>query len=258
MIALDDRTRGYWQYQYDVVKLHLVPLLEHWGLHLDGARVLDVGCNTAGGTCAMHDAGAACKGFDLYPEFIEAGKALQGNRNIALFSGDMYKEAIPFAGERFDLVMLHDVFEHLYNKDEMLGKLAEYLAPGGKLLITFPPYFSPYGAHQQNLRTSFARIPFFHLLPFAISYILPRLKDEDPIIVNEIQKLAELKMGIAGFEAIITRNHFHVDQREAYLIGPNHIRFGLKPIPAGPIADIPLLREFIVTGVIYLLSKGDR
>ena len=36
---------------------------------------------------------------------------------------------------------------------------------------------------------------------------------------------------------------------------PNHIRFGLKPILAGPIVRVSLLNELLYTGVMYLLAK---
>ena len=123
-------------------------------------------------------------------------------------------------------------------------------------MITFPPYYSAYGAHQQLLNNHWAKLPFFHLLPFALSRILPRLKGEYPHIIEEIQKLGRLKMGMKRFEAIVERNGLKVAGKQAYLVSPNHIRFGLKPIPAGSVAEIPILGEVACTGVVYVLSKA--
>ncbi|MFN0157261.1 MAG: class I SAM-dependent methyltransferase [Bacteroidota bacterium] len=254
MTTISEHTTKYWQYQYDVAKDYMLPLLQGWGVQLQGADLLDVGCGTGGGTCATCDAGALCVGFDINERLIDEALVLQNNRTIHFESGNMYEQVVPFGGRKFDLVVLHDVFEHLDDKDATMQKLASYLKPTGKILITFPPYFSAYGAHQQLLRAPFARLPFFHLLPFAISTVLPRLKGEHPYFVEEVTKLGRLKMGMKEFERIAARNHLTIDGKQAYLIGPNHIRFGLKPIAAGPVAEIPLLGELLSSGVVYLLS----
>jgi hypothetical protein len=122
-------------------------------------------------------------------------------------------------------------------------------------MITFPPYYSAYGAHQQLLQTSWAKMPFVHLMPFALSKVLPRLKGESPYFVGEIQKLGRLKMGMRRFEEIANRSALTIVAKQAYFISPNHIRFGLKPIPAGKVSEIPILGEMMCTGVVYLLSK---
>ena len=221
-----------------------------------GASVIDVGCGEGGGLCAMYDAGAASScGFDVEMGRVEAAKHLKGDRRIFLTTGNLHEDPLPYSENLYDIVVLHDVFEHLDHKDTVMKKLAAYMKPAGRLMITFPPYYSAYGAHQQLLQTSWAKIPFFHLMPFALSKILPRLKGEPSYFVEEIQKLGRLKMGMKKFEAIASRNGLKVAGKQAYFISPNHIRFGLKPIPAGKVSEIPILGEVMCTGVVYLLSK---
>jgi SAM-dependent methyltransferase len=183
----------------------MVPLLEQWDIMLSGAYVLDVGCGEGGGLCAMHDAGGDCTGFDIDGPRVEAARQLKGERNIPLTTGNLYDATLPFSDQRFDIVILHDVFEHLERKDDVLQKLLGYMKPDGRLLITFPPYYSAYGAHQQLLRAPFLKIPFFHLIPFALSLILPRVKGEVPYFVEEVRKLGRLKMGMRKFEGIVAR-----------------------------------------------------
>ena len=256
MTELSQHTRTYWGYEYDVTARFMIPLLRRWGVPVAGSAVLDVGCAEGGGLCAMHDAGGHCAGYDLDEQRIASALALQGERNIDFRTGDVYQASRPHPGAEFDLVMLHDVFEHLDQKQAMMTALAEYLKPDGRLLITFPPYYSAYGAHQQHLRTWFARLPFFHLVPLAMSRTLPRLRGESPVIVEEIQKLARLKMGMAKFETIPAASGMRILRKRAYLISPNHIRFGLIPLPAGPVARVPILSEVLCTGVVYLLGKA--
>jgi SAM-dependent methyltransferase len=232
----------------------MVPLLKQWGVSLKGSSVLDVGCGEGGGVCALHDGGARCVGFDIDRQRVEAARLLKQERDIHFVVGSIYDESVPFAGEGYNLVVLHDVFEHLEEKRKMMARLRSSIAPGGKLLITFPPYFSAYGAHQQLLSAPYARLPFFHLIPFTLSRLLPRMKGEDPSVVNEVRKIGRLRMGMRAFEAIAQAERMRIVQKQAYLIGPNHIRLGLRPVSAGPVAAIPVLREILCSGVVYLLS----
>lgn len=250
-----NHTRRYWQYEYDVAAKYMIPLLAQWEVPLREATMIDVGCGEGGGVCAMYDSGMHCVGFDIEEHRIAMARLLQGERSIQWELGNLYGTELPFSDLQFDLVVLHDVFEHLDRKQEVLEKLKSYMKPDGNLMITFPPYFSAYGAHQQLLNASWVKIPFFHLLPFALTWLLPHINGESSRIVEEVQKLGILKMGMSKFEEIIAHGGLRVQGRQAYIIGPNHIRFGLKPIPAGPIADIPLLREVACTGVVYLLSR---
>ncbi len=256
MNAIPDHVRTYWQYEYDVSVRYMIPLLESWGVVLRGASVLDVGCGEGGGVCSLVDAGARVIGYDINSDRVAMANLLKGERQITMTAGNLYVDPMPYEGMRFDLVVLHDVFEHLENKALSMDRLTRYLNTRGKLLITFPPYYSAYGAHQQLLRSQFARIPFFHLLPFSLDRILPRLKGEEPVFVEEVQKLGRLRMGMGGFEKIARAAGLTILGRQAYLIGPNHIRFGLTPIPAGIVARIPGAREILCTGVVYLLGRS--
>jgi SAM-dependent methyltransferase len=256
MNSLPEQAQRYWQYEYDVSARYMIPLLEQWDISPPGKSVLDVGCGEGGGLCSFHDIGAHCAGFDLEPGRVEVARAMAQGRSIEFTVGDLYGEALPFLGRQYDIVVLHDVFEHLEEKERMIEVLKNFLAPEGVLLITFPPYFSAFGAHQQLCSSRIVRIPFFHFLPFGVSHILPRLKGEQPATVKEVQKLTRWKMGMRKFEHLARCGGLRLLHRRAYLISPNHIRFGLRPIPAGVIADLPLLREVACTGVVYLLARA--
>lgn len=247
--------RYYWQYEYDVVAKYLIPLLRESGVEPAGLRMLDVGCGDGGGLAAMVDSGMICKGFDVHPRRIALARAMNGDRAMDLREGDIYRTPVPFAGETFGLVVLHDVFEHLDEKERVLEVLASYLVPGGKLLITFPPFYSAYGGHQQLMRTWFARLPFAHLIPGMVSVVFPRLRGESRDFVEEIQKLCRLRMGIGKFERLLARVPLRAAVRRTYLISPNHIRFGLRPMASGVLGRLPLIRELFTSGVVYVLER---
>jgi SAM-dependent methyltransferase len=254
-VPLSDHTRKYWRYEYEVAQRYMVPLLTQWGVRLAAASLIDLGCGEGGGVCAMHDAGAHCAGFDIDQGRIVAAGALCEDRQIRLTVGNLYDERVPFSGEKFDVVVLHDVFEHLEQKEMVLARICGFMKPAGVALITFPPYYSAYGAHQQHCVAWFARMPFFHLVPFGVSRLLPRLKGESPPVIAETLKLARLRMGMGRFERIARYGGVRILHKRAYLISPNHIRFGLRPLPAGFLAEIPVLNEVLCSGVVYLLGK---
>ena len=112
-MELTQHTREYWKYEYDVCALFMIPLLRSWGVTLEGRSVLDVGCGEGGGLCALFDQGAVCVGFDIDEYRIQVARELQGTRTIGLTTGNLYAHEIPYAGRDFDLLVLHDVFEHL-------------------------------------------------------------------------------------------------------------------------------------------------
>ncbi len=255
MIEINDHDRYYWKYEYDVVAKYLLPLIRQWGVKSEGASLLDVGCGDGGGLAAFHDAGMVCKGYDIESRRVELALQMNEGRQMDLRVGNIYVAPPPFSGERFDLVVLHDVFEHLDHKDRVLQTLRSYLGPIGKIVITFPPYFSAYGGHQQLMRTWFARLPFMHLVPFMVSDILPRMRREDPVFVEEIRKLSRLKMGMRKFELLLAAAGLRLEAKQGYLVSPNHIRFGLKPIGSGIVGYLPVIRELFTSGVVYLLGR---
>ncbi len=257
MLSITDHDRRYWQYEYDITARYIIPLLKYWQIPTAGASLLDVGCGDGGNMCALIDAGLRCKGFDIESRRIELAECMKGERQCEFRTGDLAADPRPFQNERFNLVFLHDVFEHLEQKEEMLRILGGYLAPVGQIVMTFPPYYSAYGAHQQLLTSPLGRIPFIHLVPGFCGKIFSRLPGETPVFVTEIQKLARLRMGISTFENIVRRTGFSIRAKRLYLISPNHIRFGFRPVGAGILGNIPGIREILVSGVVYILSKSS-
>jgi len=98
-----------------------------------GKRVLEIGCGAGGGLSALHDAGFEVRGCDYSGELIEFGTA-QGVPGLVV--GPV--EAIAESKEKFDLIYLHHVFEHVGRPLPTLCSVQKLLKPDGRLLIIVP------------------------------------------------------------------------------------------------------------------------
>ncbi len=128
---------------------------------LMGRRILDAGCGMGDRTVASILGGAgSAVGIDTDPEKLRWATALaerNGCRPEFLLGS---VASLPCRGESFDLVLLLDVIEHLEDPLTALAEVHRVLRPGGRVLIAFPPYNSPWGAHL----TEHVRLPWAHLL----------------------------------------------------------------------------------------------
>jgi SAM-dependent methyltransferase len=99
-------------------------------------RVLDAGCGTGGTTAWLRRYGAVV-GVDLA---AEAAPFWRDRGLHAMARGSV--AALPFAGDRFDLVTCFDVLYHRGVVDETaaLGEFCRVLRPGGLLLVRVPAY----------------------------------------------------------------------------------------------------------------------
>jgi 2-polyprenyl-3-methyl-5-hydroxy-6-metoxy-1,4-benzoquinol methylase len=105
-----------------------------------GVRVLDLGSGpgiVAGALTALADKHVTC--VDAEPDHLEAAAARGVARTVLgdLTDTDWVEQ---LAGERFDVIVLADVLEHLVDPGGLLRLLGEreLLAPDGRLVISIP------------------------------------------------------------------------------------------------------------------------
>ncbi len=90
----------------------------------------------------MMDFGCGEKPYrDLFQveEYIGVDIAVSGHGTEATEVDVFYDgRHIPFPDAHFDSVLASEVFEHVFNLDEILAELHRVLKPGGRMLITIP------------------------------------------------------------------------------------------------------------------------
>lgn len=133
--------------------------------NLDGLHVLDFGCGMGGMTlwyasnwdCRVH-------GVDIDPVHIEVAQTLVRDYNL---SDRVYVELRDVVeqplNDTYDLITLNDVAEHipLPVLDKILKQLSKVLKPNGRIIVSYPPWKSPYASHVYHA----VKIPWCQFLP---------------------------------------------------------------------------------------------
>lgn len=220
--------------------------------------ILEVGCGDGGNLLPFAKRGDDVVGVDISVNRINGAKSFfaQEKVNAHFICADILK-LNEYKGY-FDLVICHDVIEHIGNKQEMLSRIEYFLKPSGLLFIGFPAWQMPFGGHQQICHNKLLSIiPFYHLLPQRIYKTILYAGGESKECVNELLSIKNTKITIENFEKLIDKTSFRIVDRCLYLINPHYeVKFGLKPRRlAGVFARMPYIRNFLSTSCFYILQK---
>ena len=264
-----DWTTYYWTYQHELVSAYLVPCLREWDAWREGVRVLDVGCGDGGASAALAEHGATVHGFDLDPRRVEGGveRARARGLQVHLSTADVTDASTlgAFDGP-YDLILFRDVLEHIPDVDAAMRNCGARLADGGAIVVIYPPYWSPFGGHQQILHPPkkfglrWAKLPFVHWLGLGAWRALARGPQGDDAEWPEIETIRRACLTIGGLRRRANAHGLHVARARRYLLRPTfRLRYGTPVLGAGPLGTVPGLREVLVTGSWELLrAKGDR
>jgi SAM-dependent methyltransferase len=112
------------------------------------AKILEIGSGTGGNLEMLSTFGTVCA-LEMDPKARSIALEKSGGRfNIHLGS---CPDDIPFADDKFDLICLFDVLEHIHEDVETLFAIKRLLKEDGKIIITVPAYQWLWGAHDVHL-----------------------------------------------------------------------------------------------------------
>lgn len=249
----------YFQEQSSTIQNHVLPFLNQMITIDENTAILEIGCGEGGNLKPFLDMG--CKrilGVDMSADKIVNAKAFFSNdpnkANIEFITSDIYD--VDNIG-KFDIIMTRDVLEHIHGQERFMEYVKRFLKPGGKFFLGFPPWYNPFGGHQQMCESKvLSKLPFFHIFPKPVyEFILKSFGETDP----KIEALMEIKdtgITIERFEKILKNTGYKKDKVLYYFINPNYeAKFGLKPREqVGFISSIPYVRNFLITTSYYLVS----
>jgi SAM-dependent methyltransferase len=252
----------YRRYQATLAARYLIPTLRRWSIDPAGKRVLEVGCGDGGCGAELQRAGARLTALDIDARLVQICDVLHRREGLEIhtFVGDICDANCPGLEEGpFDLVLLRDVVEHLDELELGLGVILAHLAPGGVLYVEFPPYYSPYGAHQQILprrKLGFLpipKLPYIQLLPDAA---FRSLVAGNTNAHREVARLRGIRLTLRKFEQQTRSMGLRIRKSKPYLSRPSfQLRYGIPVLGASVLGRIPILNELLVTGVDYLLER---
>jgi len=104
-------------------------------------EILENGCGV--GMYLKHLAEDAAFAVGLEIELDRAAEAC--GRGLAVVSGA--GEELPFCASKFDLILSHEVLEHVTDDRRCLGEMVRVLKPGGRLVLFVPNRGYPFETH---------------------------------------------------------------------------------------------------------------
>ncbi len=250
----------YFNMQYQNSREFVLPMIEKH-LTIDGnTRVLEIGCAEAGVLKAFTERGCECVGIELAAHRLELAKAFMKEEVdkglLSLLNKNIHDVDIEAdVNGKFDLVILKDVIEHIHDQESFIKKLREFVKDGGFIFYGFPPWYMPFGGHQQNVKNKFlSLLPYYHLLPMPLYKAVLKGFGETQVKVDNMVEIKETGISIERFERIVKRAGFSIPAKRHFLFNPIYrYKFGVEPRGQfALISAIPFVRNFFTTAVYYL------
>ncbi len=216
-------TRGL-ERRLDLVRQHV---------DLEGKRMLDVGCGVGAFVRRLREFSDDVCGFDIDEENVRKG--IDEVPGLGLAVG----EYLPFADDTFDVVVLHEVLEHVADDLETLKETRRVLKSGGKAIIFTPNRMYPFETHGifVGKRYVFGNIPFVNYLPDLVrNRLVPHARVYTTRRLRRVYRKARLKPLLhtyvfPGYDHIMARRQIvgHVLRLLSYPFENTPLRiFGLS------------------------------
>ena len=151
---------------------------------VQGKRILDVGCATGYLGARIKNLGNYVVGADISGPAVDKASKILDEAYVFDLEGFW-----PNLGEKFDLAILPEILEHVFDPIEVLKKVKSWLKEGGEIIITTPnilPWtnrikimFGKFEYTDQGL------MDFGHIRFFTYKYLNQVLKDSGFVMVKE-------------------------------------------------------------------------
>lgn len=249
-----DRYR-YFREETATTEKYFIPYLSEF-MDVGDISVLEVGCGEGGNLLPFARRGCRVVGVDLSEQRVRQAESFFSREcaagtfvcdDVMHYRGD---------GRLFDLIVCHDVVEHIHEKEKMLLALKRLLAPGGRLFVAFPAWQMPFGGHQQIARSwVVSHLPFVHLLPELAFCLMLRLFGEDASKINELIGIRRTRCTVEMFEREAAYAGYTVCDRRLWLVNPHYeVKFGLRPIRlCRQLSALPYIRNFMASSCFYVV-----
>jgi SAM-dependent methyltransferase len=141
-------------------------MILRWGLPQGKKRVqriLEEGCGTGTYVRALLPYADQVCGIDVEPEYLQKAVASLPTAHLQL----ALCEKLPYPDNYFDLILNHEVIEHVQDDGETAAEMVRVLKPGGRAVIFAPNRLYPFETHGHywNGVYHFGNTPLINYLP---------------------------------------------------------------------------------------------
>lgn len=238
-------------------KSYFIPYIQQWHKIEAEMNILEIGCGEGGNLLPFAKLGCRTTGVDIAACRIEEAKRyFDANQAKGEFiAEDVFM--LDGLENKYDVIICHDVIEHIANKDALLLKIRSFLKADGVVFMAFPAWQMPFGGHQQICKSHvLSHLPFVHLLPVRLYETMIRLFRESAECASELQAIRRTRITTETFERLASRTKLSIKHRQLWLVNPHYeAKFGLRPrrLPY-LLSSIPYLRNFLSSSCFYILT----
>ena len=242
----------YFNMQKWVTSEHIIPYLHDVKELGNETDVLEIGCGEAGVLAAFLEKGCSVVGIELSDSRAEIARdhlsAAISEGKAKIMTDNIYDvDPVERQDLRFDVIVLKDVIEHIPDQEKFIPVLQNFLKSDGIIFFAYPPWWMPFGGHQQLCNSKLlSKLPWFHLLPMSMYKGVLNLFKEPQAKVDGLEEIKETGITIERLHRILRKENFAVVKQTYWLINPIYVKkFGMKPIRQR--LAIPYVRNIIST-----------
>ena len=256
----DARVR--YEQQVENSRAYVMPFIQKTKQLGPGTAILEIGCGEGGVLQPLIQAGCQCVGVDLDPPRIELAKEYLKDEiaagKVEFLLQNIYDDAFfkRFNGH-FDLIILKDVIEHVPEQEKFIPYIKKLLRPGGQIFFGFPPWYMPFGGHQQIAETKLAsKLPYYHILPNPLYKAMLKAFGETQGKIDELLEVKSTRISIERFEKVVKQSGLKVMHKQHFLFNPIYkYKFGIEARNQYKIISaLPGIRNFLTTCVYYTVG----
>jgi 2-polyprenyl-3-methyl-5-hydroxy-6-metoxy-1,4-benzoquinol methylase len=143
---------------YKGMAVFLKQSMAAYGLALEGAKVLDIGCFTGDFIEVLDGESAEAYGIELQSRAVEIANERFPGR---VYQTDVFDRTLPTS--QFDVISMLGLIEHVTEPVNLLRRVTDILKPGGVLLIQTPNSGSLLASMMRQFWPPYAPIEHIHL-----------------------------------------------------------------------------------------------
>jgi SAM-dependent methyltransferase len=147
-------------------------LIRRYG-NIDGKRILDVGCGLGAYVRQLSTFSEQVCGVDIDPDKVQ-----QAGGNLGQIC-QAPAEGLPFQDQSFDVVLLHEVLEHVDSDRKAAAEAYRVTSVGGRVVVFVPNRWYPFETHGVYFRGRyhFGNVPLVNYLPSGLrSRLCPHVR----------------------------------------------------------------------------------